>query len=172
MAARRARNRFAFKRSAKHNQIWTAAIQSAVTVSTTTIEDNIVEGADWQAKVGFAKATVLSIRGWISIRKVATVATATDVFFAIYLVDEDDGVHAPNNATSYTDEDVLWTHGVSFAAGTATSVEPYVGITIPVHVKVARNINNGQEVRLSMISNAGVNHQVSSVLRGLVRLGN
>ena len=159
------------KSSGPKNQLWTAVLFNGAPVSDSpAIEGGIVEPADWSSAAGFEKATLLRIRGWLSIVPVASSASAGTCFIAIYKVDADDPVRAFDNVVEYVDEDVIWTGGVSWTAATATP--DLVPKTLVVDVKSMRKIDVAQEIRVSFVCGA-VNDDclVSGVLRALVRKG-
>jgi len=153
------------------NQVWTNVVFEDTTVGTTVVQEVITEPADWAPVANVSeRATLLRIRGWIAVSKLATGITGGQLFLAIYVADEDDVARAPNDATLYSDEDVLWTHGVAFGR---TDAEPnMLGITVPVDVKAMRKMTFGRTVRLVMISSITTTTLlVGGVLRGLVRKG-
>ena len=170
-----ARRRFgrAVRRGPKNN-IWTVILMDELTVGTTAIEVNIVQGSDWTGSVGgFQRATVMRVRGWLSVSADPTLTVATSYFMMIYVTDEDTAVQDPSALQTYADEDILWTGGFALAAGNAGAVEQRKAVyDTVIDIKSMRKLSIGQELRLSMISgDSGAAISVAGLLRGLVRKG-
>ena len=159
----------------RHNQTWTIAVGSDQTADgTPTVEIAILDGADWETNSGgLEHGTLLRIRGWLSVSKVAVSAAATTVFFGIYVTDVDAPVNAfPPDVASFYLEDVLWTWGTRFEAGNASAIEVPVAYNRDVDVKAMRRITSDQTVRLAVITSIDSGITFSTVLRSLVRRGN
>ena len=147
------------------NNIWSVVLLENVTVSTGVVEANVLESAEWQgAMTSFQHATILRVRGWLSVASLAATSATNTFTAAIYVVDEDDAALAPNNALLYTDEDVLWTAGFT-ATGPGNK-----GQNFDVDIKAMRRINSGQEMRLTMVAAAN-GFLVGGAIRALVRRG-
>ena len=72
MAGRRGRR--AFRRGPK-NYVWSAVLAIDQTVATgVTAGQNIVQAGDWAGAVGFERATLLTVRGWLNVVQVGTEA--------------------------------------------------------------------------------------------------
>jgi len=171
MAARRGRGGFRRPRGPKNNA-WSILIVEEQAVSTVAIEADVVNSGEWESGSSFERATLLRLRGNLSVSMPKTNTTINTIFLAIYLVDLNAGVKAPNTVAFYTDEDVLWSTAVLFQAGVAGSLEVPPTVQIPVDIKSMRKMTSGTEIRLTMISTtAAQNINVSGVLRGLIRMG-
>ena len=152
--------------------IWTSVLFEGFNVPTTPVSSNIVEDADWTAVAGNTGATLMAIRGWWSAQ--GQTGTGNDsLLMLIALVDADisatDVSLDPAAASTYTDEDLLWTGGWSNAQVTEIGVR---GSSNPqeVNVKARRKIRSGQEIRLCQTT---TNDEVgfSGVFRALLKLG-
>ncbi len=154
-------------RQSKSNKdlTWTAVATERQLISTTTTSLDIVQDADWNATAGRQSATLLTIRGSIAFDRV--LANAGAVFMYIGLFDKDEGSAIPLNASTYVEEDLLWTNVFSYQTLMA---EPYV---IDIHVKAKRRIATGREVRLVFQEGGTTNSMVlSCVLRALLNKAN
>ena len=159
------------RRKAKVNNVWTAVVMAQVLMDTTSQQAVIVTPDEWQAaSTGFKHATLLRIRGWISIAKVQAVDTAQGIFLAIYVDDQTSGSASPGVAATYNTEDILWSGGVSFAGSDAASLESLTSFNLDVDVKAMRRIDSGESVRFVFTSTVNSAAVISGVLRGLVRL--
>ena len=143
-----------------------------VALSSVVTEAVIVDSAEWQgAGTSFQRATLLRIRGWLSVCHDAQDASAGSFFAAIYVVDAGVLPISPLNAALYTDEDVIWTGGWQSATFGAGAVETRIPHVFDVDVKSMRKIETSREVRLTIVSTVGLDGRFSCLLRGLVRKG-
>jgi len=172
VAGRRARVR----RFAKRNRdlIWiTTIVQASVLESTPIDAALLVIPGDWSGgNVGFDRATVLGIRGWLNISQatVGTSADATGAYAAIYLTDAAVATNSmdPSDAAEYAIFDVLYTDGVCINATSAGPAE-----TRQVNVKARRKITSAQSVRLAFsldADTASPRCNINGVLRTLLQL--
>jgi len=158
------------KKSGPKNNVWTAVTLANVVVSTTTIEVDIVDPDEWQpATTGFEHATLLRIRGWLSLSRNETNDASGTMFMMIYVTDEDDGVHDPSLPATYNTEDVIWTSGCAFSSQQASSLEVGPTIQLDVDVKAMRKIDSSRQVRLALVATSNNLVLVGGVLRALVR---
>ncbi len=149
----------------KKSLTWTAVATERQLVSTTTTSLDIVQDADWNATAGRQSATLLTIRGSIALERI--LANAGAVFMYIGLFDKDEGSAIPLNASTYVEEDLLWTNVMSYNAG---MLEPYV---VDINIKSKRRIMTGREVRLVFQEGGTTNSMViSCVLRALLNKNN
>jgi len=166
--ARRAR---AVKRH--RDLVWiTTVFQASLLEGTGTDIAQILLASDWSsASVGFDRATLRSIRGWISFSQVAA-GTAIDVpccFAGLYICGQDSPANSfnPFDAGDYAIYDTLynWVQG----GEASTRAQP----AVPVNVKVMRKLNSGQQVRLAATvptDTATPRWNVSGIMRALVQL--
>jgi len=153
------------------NQLWTVTLLNQAPVDDSpAIEAGIVEPADWSSVAGFERATLLRVRGWISVVPNAGVVTPGTAFMMIYKTDADDPVRAPDVVAEYADEDVMWTMGVSWGIQAADGNG--AAVTVPIDVKAMRKLTVADEIRFSVVTGAATDScTVSGVIRGLVRVG-
>ena len=154
------------------DQSWTTVLADDVVVADAASQAfNILQDSDWKTGSGAERATVLRVRGWLSVyNKTAEAARPAGSWFGyIHLIDED--ALSPSAATSitYQDEDILWTGGGSFPAVPATANS--VISQLIVDVKSMRKVRSGQDLRLILTNSTGGTMQTSMVLRCLVRRG-
>ncbi len=169
--ARGRRRRGASASRGPKNQVWTVIVLDELVVSSTTQDALIVDSTDWavSAAASFERATLLRIRGWLSLTRAVTVAVSTSYFFAIYITDEDAAAVSPADTTMYTKEDVIWTGGFAMGAGNASSVEQPVIVSLDIDVKSMRKITSASQVRLGLVSgDAAANLSAAGVIRALV----
>ena len=151
------------------SMIWTAVMRgpNSALAAATQVATDIVIASDYQgAGTGQEEATLLSVRGYISV--VTDAATDGAFQWLIATVDEDTvdtaAEMAPGTVNTYVDEDILMTGGYQFEA---SFTEPY---TWDVHVKSMRKLKRGRDVRLFMLANTTA-VRVTSLLRGLLKVG-
>ncbi len=149
----------------KKDLTWTAVATAAQAVSTTTTSLDIVQDADWNATAGRQSATLLSIRGTISFARL--LSNAGHVFMYIGLFDKDEGSAIPLNASTYVEEDLIWTHTFAYISSMA---EPLI---LDINIKAKRRIATGREVRL-VFQEGGTTATMglSCVLRALLNKNN
>jgi len=168
--ARRIRRSFG-KRGPKNN-VWSVVLLDGVLIPAgTALEPTIVSPSEWQpAASGFEHATLLRIRGWLSIARRLDQVAESSIFMMIYKNAVDDGVSDPSDVGEYPVEDVLWTGGARFpllsGATSDVSVNP---VQFDVDVKAMRRIDSAEEIRLSLISSIANTVRISGVLRALIR---
>ncbi len=144
---------------------WTALATAAQAISTTTQSLDIVQDADWNATAGRQSATLLSIRGTISFARL--LSNAGHVFMYIATFDKDEGSAIPLNASTYVEEDIMWTHTMPYISSMA---EPYV---IDINIKSKRRLETGKEVRFVFQEGGTTNTMgVSCILRALLNKAN
>ncbi len=161
--------RRAFSRGPK-NYIWTAVLLENVTVATTVLRgENIVTASDWVTSAqGFERATLLSVRGWISWHNLGSVSVDCK-FMIVKQGDTEPDIDAAN-ILSYTEEDVLWTGGDVVPASTvAANGNPFV-MHYDIDIKAKRKLSSGNDIALFIAPN-GASVTVSTVLRALVDRG-
>jgi len=172
VAGRRTRVR----RFAKRNRdlIWvTTLVQASVLESTPIDAALLVIPGDWSGgNVGFDRATLLGIRGWLNISQVTvgTSADATGCYAAIYLTDASVAANAmdPSDAADYAIFDTLYTDG---SAINATSAGP--ADSKQINIKARRKITSAQSIRLAFALDADTaspRANINGVLRSLLQL--
>ena len=146
----RARIRRSVKRS--KDLIWvTTMIEASILENTPTDICIAVTPSDWSGgNIGFDRATLMSVRGWISYSQqaAATAAEATGMYLALYLTDVQVAANAmdPSNATEYSAFDTLWTDGMSLTATTGTA-GPFLARQLDVRSR--RRMTTQTDVRIA-----------------------
>ncbi len=173
----RRRERVSRATRSNHEQNWVGIIQEDATVDDTpVVEVSLLRGADWSQNPGLARATLLRLRGWLSVNTSLVEPTEGTFFAGIYLTDVDApvltvGTNDPASSGFFL-EDILWTGGTRLPASSASNVS-----VVPEHhwdldLKSMRKITSDQELRLAMVVGvANIVVGVSSVTRALVRSG-
>jgi len=165
MARRRSRGRSSGAKGA--NYVWTAVLPGFGLI-TAGDESLIVAKTDWSNIVGFERATIMTVRGWLSFTSGGT--AAADYKWAIVLVDEDVPIQSSLLADFYTDEDILWTGGGRKALTDAG--DNSWQINHDVNVKAKRKMTSGQELRIIFDVTATSSIHVVGVLRALLKKNN
>jgi len=175
VARRRGRVRTSVR--SNKNQIWVSTIFEAVSFDDSPVIDtNILTGSQWQSEVGLTRATVMSIRGWLSLSYDSTQAVANRAYMLFYLTDTDTpillaGTNGPADALGYI-EDVMWTGGWQVPIGKAGSIEQSTGKEFELQIKTMRRVTSDQVIRLALAAGTGgSNFLLSGVVRVLVRRG-
>ncbi len=169
--SRRRGTRRSVSRGPKNN-IWSVVLIDGVSVGSGITEGDIVNAGDLQAPLtGFQRYTLLRIRGWLSIAHGIAALADQSVFMIIYVTDADAGTQDPSDATTYTDEDILWTGGLQLAGYVAGAVTPQKGTDINIDVKAMRKIDTSRDIRFAFTQTTNGDTLVSGVLRALVRKG-
>ncbi len=159
-----ARKRRAGSSKAK-NLVWTSVVEASEDISNVTQDLAIVIGVDWSVVAGRETATLLTIRGNISLGVRLPNDGAVHMYIAVF--DKDETSPSPRQADTYVEEDILWTYCQEHTADSLDMPN------IPVHIKAKRRISNGQEVRLVFIEGATTNSvRLSCILRALVNKAN
>ncbi len=174
MASRR-RSRTATRR--RKNQSWVSTIVEAASFDDSpVIEATLLSGANWSLEQGLDRATLKTIRGWLSISYDATQAVANRAFYMIYMTDVDTpilaaGTNGPADALAYI-EDVLWTGGWQCPIGKAASVESNVSLNYELNVKAMRKMTSDQVIRVAFAAGTtGSQFVASGLFRMLVDKG-
>ena len=143
--------------------MWTATLSNTTAIANAAVfGDNIVQESDWALGTGFERATLFSIRGWISI--INGDAASTNVNLCIAVQGDSEATVDCANVATYVDEDILWTGGYLFDPA---EVQPAQFV---IDVKAKRKLSVGQDVSLFIAPNGGAIF-ASFVLRGLVDKG-
>ena len=156
------------------NNLWTTVLfnqtQLGLGAQNTSL---IVTEDDWiRAAGGNERATILRVRGKLTVAADELGAVASGTVMAYVMVEDEDVAIAasPFLAATYANEDILWTGSVAmpqFALDTV--IEPY---TWDLDIKAMRRIQRDQELKI-VIANAAAGRKVivTGVLRALLRLG-
>ena len=169
--SRRRVGRGGYSRGPKNN-IWSVIQIEQATLDGTVVDADIVQSSEWQGSgTSFQRATLLRIRGWLSVTQTAVDTDAGTAVFAIYVVDANAAAISPRNTSLYTDEDVLWTWGTQFGGRGVGAVETAQAFNATIDVKSMRKLNTAMDVRLAMIATSAAPCLVSGVVRGLIRKG-
>ena len=174
--ARARRTRTSSRRGPK-NQIWVSTVFEAQSFDDTpVVETSVLSGSQWQSEVGLTRATVISIRGWLSLSYDSTQTVANRAFMLFYLTDIDApimlaGTNGPADALGYI-EDVMWTGGWQVPIGKAGSVEQSTGKEFSLDIKTMRKVTSDQQIRLALAAGTGGSTFImSGIVRLLVRRG-
>ena len=154
------------------NNVWTTVLMDDIVVATLGAAPfNIVQDTDWQAGAGQERATILRIRGWISVHNKTTTGVRPDgTWFAyICVLDEDAASSDASDPATYADEDILWTDGGQFTV-TDTNASGEVSYR-RIDVKSMRKIRVGQQCRLVFQNSSTGDMQISGTVRALMRKG-
>ena len=171
MSRRRGFSRAASSRGPKNN-VWTTILAEDVDIGAGGLSGfNIVQDSDWTASAGSERATILRVRGWLTVHNKTSTGIRGDgaFFLGIFLLDSDAATPNPSVASTYVDEDTLWTGGGMFTI-TDTNATGHVTDLLP-DVKAMRKMRKGQELRIAVASPGLTNLRVSFVLRALLRKG-
>jgi len=147
------------------NLLWTAVLGTASDITAATSTFAIVADGDWQRGSGQSSATLLAIRGYMTIYSIGVLES--DVKAYIQLVDEDAASEAPVSVGTYVSEDILWTGGFAKGDSSATGSNFHHEV---FNVKAKRRMKNGQEVRLVIRASVASQFRVSLIMRGLLKL--
>ncbi len=131
----------------------------------------LVLDEDWSGAGGQERATILRIRGWLSVHNKTTTGIRPEGAWFAYITvqDEDAAAAAADLPSTYVDEDILWTGGGVFTA-TDTNATGHV-TDLLVDVKAMRKIRIGQVCRLVITNVSGGDLENSGVLRALLNKG-
>ncbi len=145
--------------------VWTTVITAEEDVSNATQNLDIVQGVDWSVVAGKETATLLTIRGNVSMARRLTNHGAVFMYIAVF--DKDETSPSPVDPAVYVEEDILWTGCWEYSSTMADT------FNLPIHVKAKRRISNGQEVRFVFVENSVTNSVFfSCILRALVNKAN
>ncbi len=154
----------------RHNNVWSVVILDWISVAASGFtQADIVSPSDWErAGAGMERATVLTIRGWVSYAAKQALADVNpnNVFQYIGVQDEDIATSpSPTAASTYTEEDIMWTGGHVFPFESSDGSSR----TIEFNVKAQRRITSGQDVRHVLEVGSGSGITLSGVIRALIR---
>ena len=171
-----ARSKRAF-RKVSHDQVWDVRLFDRLAFDDSpVIESPLVTGSDWATSAGTERATILRVRGWLSMSSDANNTNVDAAYALIYLTDVDApilaaGSNGPADVLGYI-EDVFWYGGTGFAKGNAGAVEQAPSFRLDVDTKGMRRITNDQQLRIAFAGQVANRFtQVSGVIRTLVRRG-
>jgi len=161
----------------RKNQTWVSTIVEAASFDNDpVIEATILNGANWSLEQGLDRATLMTIRGWLSVSYDPTQTVANRAFYMIYMTDVDTpilaaGTNGPADALAYI-EDVIWTGGWQVPIGKAASVEQSTSINYEFNIKAMRRMTSDQVLRVAFAAGtAGSFFIASGLFRCLVRKG-
>ncbi len=151
-------------RNGPRNLVWSAVLEQNATVAdAATLGDNIVTGSDWSA-AGFERATLLSVRGYITV--INTSASNNAIMMCIAKQGNSEPTISAAVVATYTAEDILWTGGVLCPA-IAQDNTPH---RFEINIKAKRKLTVGDDIAVFFAPVGGI-ARVQYVLRGLVDKG-
>jgi len=156
------------------NQVWTVSLvfELQVVAAVPTIIFSPVTDPDWvRSNASAERATLLRMRGWMSVRGLSTTFSGGAVMMYALLSDDDAPIVPADVANTYAEEDILWTGGTMLPdmPADASGVQPTRDWDIDV--KSQRKFRAGEGVDFVMENNCANSIEVSGVIRALVRMG-
>ena len=153
------------QRPAGRNMIWLTVVGLNTAITDSTLSADLVADGDWSVSSGKQSATVIAVRGWIS---VMSPKTAVEVSMAGYIGIQDENATSgsPQSVATYLNEDVMWTHGTHFGSAAITQMN------WDIDVKAKRRLHTGTELRYNFIADVTAELEVSFVLRTLLLKNN
>lgn len=158
----------------KGNLTWiTVVVKASILENTATQIAQLVIPSDWSIATGFDRATLLAVRGWLTVTQqgAGTAAEASAAYWAVACQDVSSAdVMNPSVASDYDDYDVIFCGGLGLTAAAST-----VSLMPPaeqVHFKAKRRLTSQEEVSLFAfvdIDTATPRANFNGVLRALIR---
>ena len=156
-------------RRVQHDQIWVPVVfNNQVITDGSALQVTIVSGSDWaDSGTGLERATLMTIRGWISVSQTPVVNVEAAWYAAIAITHEDAQLPIISSASAYI-EDILWTSGGSGRTTASTADIHYQGSYREVNMQARRRITDQQIVTMDFASirAGGI---VAGVLRAFIR---
>lgn len=149
---RRSRSRRVFRAKGK-DYVWVTAIGGFVLAENSTTV-SLLSAGTWEANsLNFERATLLRIRGWMSVIQLAAASSASvpDVAFAIFKgpLTYSAGDFDPLVSSDYDATDVLWTMGAHAGGIAFSSASLQMSNTCIVDVKAKRKMDSAEQILLS-----------------------
>ncbi len=152
-------------RKSKTNLVWTAVTTFQNLIGAAIEEFPVVTGSDWfGAAGGRGTATLMSIRGWISLAGITN--TSTVVAMTLIKVDKDLAAGGPRVAGTYVEDDILWTGGWNKPGDLQQFAQ------FDINVKARRKLSSDDTIVLAVSAVDASATEISLVLRGLMMLNN
>jgi len=170
-----AHRRRGFTRSSSKlkNQIWTVVLHDeTVLAAAALLTANIVQSSDWTSVDG-ERATVMTIRGYISIAAQVGVAAQDEGSVMGYIAVQADSAAItapPDFAATYVNTQMLDTFGHLYGATAADGFRPT--FDHDVNVKTKRTIGARDNIICAIKNNTTNNMDITMVIRALVRKSN
>ena len=161
------------------NNVWTAIILNEVLLAAgANSVSSIVTSADWSNEPFGERATVLTIRGWLSVTAQADTLTKSEgqIFWYIGKVDGAlpiVDIPVADSVVTYTQTNILDTGGfvASSVLGGVGGLAAQRSHSWEVNVKTMRKIRSGEDINLMVTNGTGDDIRVGGVLRALLRKG-
>ena len=177
--AKRGRRSGHARRSGVKNNVWTSLILNEVLVATgNTTVASIVNSADWSNLLSGERATVLTIRGWLSISAEVDTVTKSEGQIFWYIAVNDSliataAIPPADLVSTYTQTNILTTGGfiASSILGGVGGLAAAREMTWEIDVKTMRTIRSGDNVDLVATNGTGDDIRVGGVFRALLRKG-
>jgi len=159
----------------KREMYWSTVLISQDSVDSGAVTgQNLVDRDDWSSgTTSFERGGRLErIRGNISINNSAVVTAAGAVFFAIWMVNDDETTPDPSAAADYLENDCIWTYVYNTVQISLTSVGLVApqSVQIPIDIKVRRKLTSQSIVLLTyraVGASSDENFVMSAVFRSL-----
>ena len=157
----------AFRRtSGKKNYTWTS-IRIGSNLSTTIVNFQLINDADWVGAAGQPSGTIVAIRGWFDL--VGDGVVESNTFLYVGTVDEDVTSFASSNAAAtYVNEDIMWTGGCG--KGVA-AIEGQPLKSFEIDIKAKRKIKAGTNLILSAECTVDNDVRIIGIIRCLILKG-
>jgi len=142
------------------NLIWSNVLAQNVLIAAGSTDESIIcISTDWSAAVGFERATIIGIRGWLAVQRES--AGNGSVWCAILKQAIAETTPDPKIIATYNDEDILWTWGTGFESTSTDQMQTMID------VKVKRKIDVNTKIVL-LVGAVGASIRLNSLARGLV----
>jgi len=174
------RARRSSRRNDKSGLVWTASGQvdgrANIIPGGAFRFDICIVGSDVFPGNGQGSCTLLRIRGWLSMCVNESASGDVDWVGLLCVFDADDALTGPSGRpdqiTSYTGEDVLWTGGGQGNQWSAvpTAVTNSMETTQYIDVRAKRRLKSGQVVSLVVVNVGTADISVLGLQRALVKL--
>jgi len=162
-----ARRKGTFRSSRKSgNKVWSTVLLQEVAVTAATLSSTIVDDADWVVIAGLKSATVLGVRGYISVSVGDGTQLSNNLAMYVAPQNEDTSPAPPTQVSTYSDESIMWTGGRQ-QGEFATESQYY-----DINIKAKRRIISGTELRFVFAASADGQFIVSACLRAILLLDN
>ena len=153
------------------NLVWTVVLNDNEQVlAAGTSSNEICVASDWTAADGFERATLLGIRGWISVARDDGSAFEGNFMGLIGKFNAGETKPLPRVPATYEDEDILWTMGGNMMINDNGGRNGQPGAYFEVNVKSRRKIDVNTVISFEYQNGLG-GTRLSMVLRALIDKG-
>jgi len=139
-------------RRAKRDTVWVNIPFAAAAFTESIGTQILMVPEDWEAQFtgnAWERATLLAIKGNITVQQTVAGTAGTTGFWGIYIMDANASVNPAFTVAGMSEVDWLYTGALGISTSVTTSLTSAQGAVIPIDIKTKRRLNGRDAIWIS-----------------------